>query len=153
MFEKLQKDFLSAMFKKKKDDVLLYCEDGETVYFSTSGAFFARLHREDCFIIQHDNPRHISEKAFTNFEKLEDADILTDTGIIRQTDKKIDIKILKTQNGDEWWINRKFLQYFTDNAKIAPISLYATPGTPGKTPVKVYCGACYIGAILPINHK
>lgn len=152
MFEKLQKDFLAAMFNEKKRHQAFFCETDESVYLLINGSFFCKMPKNACYVRPDENLKHIQPEVLEKMIQLESAEIITPDCIRKTTDKNISVSVFKTRNGEEVWLNEKFVKYFTDN-KSLPIIFYKTPGSVDRSPVQVYSGSTCIGCILPIYHK
>ena len=153
MFEKLQKDFLSAMFNEKKAREALFCKTEKSVYLLMNGSFFAKIPLEECFVKPSRYCRNIQPETLEKIENAETREKLIYTGITKQlNNEKNKVVIFTAENGEEIWLNEKFVKYFTDNKLITPV-FYNTAGPVGKVPIKVYSGDLFIGAILPVYHN
>ena len=152
-FDKVQKDFLAAALKAQKKnawcDWFMGHDDEKKNTFISDGHFIAILPDVMCYIKTGEKTRTIDAKTFLqNMPKEYDIKPVIDTGMRKDITSpcKVTVCILKAEDGDEIWINKKYLDYFSGMN-------YRLAGTTAKAPVMVYALDVPVGLILPINHK
>lgn len=149
-FDKVQKDFLTAALKASKTEAMCnwftgYIESDKKTILS-DGHFAAFVPDDLLFVKRAGNIRDFNADTFKkNLLPEKDLQTVIDTGMRKKIDKDT-ICILKNEQGEEIWVNEKYMKYFTGMA-------CHYKGTDKKSPVQVFCLETLVGIILPIAHN
>lgn len=147
-FDKVQKDFLTAALKASKNGIMCnWCtgsmeSDKKTIL--SDGHFAAFVPDDLLFVKRAENMRNINGDTFKkNLMPEKDLQTVIDTGMQKKISKDT-ICILENEQGEEIWVNEKYMKYF------AGMNCHYK-GTDKKHPIQVFCIDVLVGIILPIS--